>query len=176
MTRGAQGCEADMFYSVQIRRLALCAVFDLKGSQADLTAWAGKAIPAFPVKRNSCLEIGHIAIYWIGAGHWLLRSSPEDENRLIEALRPDQAPPSISIVPVSDAYTFFALTGHDLVQLLAVATSLDSSQPREGDATFTEAFGQKALLVMTRDGCELAVDRSYADMIETCLNRAIGID
>ena len=57
--------------------------------------------------------------------------------------------------------------------LIAIASPLDvdlAQFPADG-ATFTEAFGQKALVMRRGDGFELAIERSYAPMLRDYFSR-----
>ena len=162
-----------MTYDVTIRRKDISALFDLKGNADDIAGWAGAALPPLPGAPNTLTRSGNRSLLWIGPDHWLLRGALEDEAELNEALRVEAAPDEISIVLVSDTLAFFDIAGPDAGNVMAVATPLDlhaSAFPRDG-ATFTEAFGLKALVLRSSDGFELAVERSYADMTTDYLGR-----
>lgn len=84
------------------------------------------------------------------------------------------APVDISIVLVSDTLKFFNIDGPDADQIVAIACPLDihpSVFPHHG-ATYTEAFGLKALLMRVPGGFEIAVESSFADMIDDYFVRA----
>ena len=93
---------------------------------------------------------------------------------MIEITRPDTAPLEIGIVLVSDTLRFFHIEGSDAAQIVAIACPLDthaSTFPPNG-VSYTEIFGIKGLLVRSGDGFDIAVESSFADMIEDYLARA----
>lgn len=160
-----------MSYDVVITKAPLRAVFDLKGPQAALADWAGESLPAFPDSPNRRSQADGATLAHIGPDHWLLIADLNREDALTDALRPADAPPDISIVRVSDVYTFFRITGAEAAQVTAIGCPLDLGTVPADAATFTEFFGQKALLHRHGDGFEIAVDRSYADWIARMLAR-----
>lgn len=162
-----------MAYDVTIRRQDMSALFDLKGGAQDLSGWAGAALPPFPGAPNTLMRSGDRSLIWIGPDHWLLRAPLAEEAKLSNALRVEAAPDEISIVLVSDTLAFFGISGPGADDVMAVATPLDlhtSAFPPDG-ASFTEAFGQKALVLRASDGFEVAVERSFADMTADYLSR-----
>ena len=165
-----------MTYDVAITPLEISALFDLKGAPADLAAWAGDTLPAFPVQPNTLIRMGERTLLWTGQNRWLLRAPLVEEAALLAVLRPEEVPAAISIVHVSDTLSFFAITGPDAAAVMAIASPLDLHAdvfPETG-ATFTEAFGLRALVLRRDGGFELAVDRSFAPMVEEYLGRIIG--
>ncbi|MCB2136557.1 MAG: sarcosine oxidase subunit gamma [Rhodobacteraceae bacterium] len=162
-----------MAYDVSITRLPLFTLFDLKGGADALRAWCGPALPALPARPTRALTAAGRTVVWTGPDHWLMRADLAEEAALYTALRPDDAPGDISIVQVSDTLVFFAITGPDAGDVMAVATPLDLHPdlfPPDA-ASWSEAFGTKALIRPIADGFELAVDRSYADWVEAMLGR-----
>ena len=83
-------------------------------------------------------------------------------------------PTDVSVTLVSDAYVFFEIEGDDAKALLAIASPVDIDAMPRKFATFTEAFGQKALPIGREGSFEVAAENSYSPMIEDCLSRAIG--
>ena len=75
---------------------------------------------------------------------------------------------------VSDTLRFFHIDGSDALQIIAIACPLDThpSVFPENGAGYTEIFGIKGLLVRSGDGFDIAVESSFADMIEDYLARA----
>lgn len=165
-----------MSYAVTIRRQDLSALVDMRGEAkaiADLLSGLDLALPDMP---NTAAEAGGRTVYWLGPEHWLLRARIAEESTLLAGLHKAPLAPEISLVLVSDTYTFFEISGAEAAEVMAVASPLDlhpSVFPAKGSA-FTEAFGLKALVVRHGDGFELAVDRSLGDMTEDYLNRVVA--
>jgi len=165
-----------MGYDVDIKRLGAMAMFDLKGAEVDLSKWCKDHVPAFPDQANTHKQKGDATLLFIGPQRWLLMADLSREAAIETDLKPDQAPPEISIVRVSDTQCFFQITGADADQILSIASPLDvhhSVFPENG-ATFTEAFGLKALVFRCPDGFWMAVEQSFGDMLNDYLTRAIS--
>lgn len=163
-----------MPYDVTFTRLPTQALFDLKGPGAALRDWAADALPPMPERPNTKTEGMGAALMFIGPDHWLLRAGLDHEATLEAALRPAAAPPDISIVRVSDTLAFFRLIGPEAAQVMAIACPMDLHESRFGPdaASFTEAFGLRALVTRCAGGVDLGVDQSYAPMLMDCLTRA----
>ncbi|MCV6591321.1 MAG: sarcosine oxidase subunit gamma [Silicimonas sp.] len=162
-----------MAYDVEILRLSPFALFDLKGAAEALEDWAPE-LSGLPGDPNALARNGEVLHCHVGPQHWLLRAPLEEENRLDAALRPNTAPPEISLVRVSDTLTFFRLTGPDAGEVLSIGCPLDLLPGVFGDTavSFTELFGLKALVLRCAGGFEIAVEQSYGDMIADYLARA----
>lgn len=160
-----------MAYDVQITESPRAALFDLKGDAAALTAWAGSHLPPLPARPNSLTKAAAQTLCWIGPDHWILRADAAQEDALLAALRPGEAPAELSVVLISDTLVFFALTGPDADQVMAVATPLNFTRLAADDVTLTEALGTKALLRRIPGGYEIAVDLSFAPMVQEYLHR-----
>lgn len=163
-----------MAYHAEIQRLGAMALFDLKGSEADLSEWCGDALPPFPASPNTSTENNGATLLHIGRQHWLLVADLSRETVLEAQLKPTEAPPEISIVRVSDTQCFFRITGADADQILSIASPLDVHPTvfPENGSSFTEAFGLKALVLRCPDGFLLAVEQSFGDMLDDYLSRA----
>ncbi len=161
-----------MAYAVEINRLALSALFDLKGAQPALGKWLGASAPPFPQAHNTASVHDDQELYWIGPDHWLFRAPLEREADLVHRPVPDDA----SVVLISDTLAFTQISGEDAAQIISIACPLDirPSSFRQNAVTYTEAFGLKALLIRRTVGFELAVERSFADLLEDHLTRARG--
>ncbi len=162
-----------MGYDAIITRLPLRALFDLKGKRDVLRNWCGDTLPPFPDHPNRLTEAHGRQLVHTGPGCWILMASLAVEQALTAALRPDEAPGDLSVVPISDMLTFFAVTGPEASDVMAVATPLDLHPrvfPPDG-ASWTEAFGIRALIRRIAGGYEMAVERSYADWFEEALVR-----
>jgi len=162
-----------MPYDVTFTRLETQALFDLKGPREAVRDWAGEALPAFPEQPNTKADGGGAALMFIGPDHWLLRADLTAEEALETALRPAEAPPEISIVKVSDTLAVFRIIGPDAGEVMAVACPMDLHENRFGPnaASFTEAFGLKALLTRCEGGFDLAVEQSFGPMVTDYLTR-----
>ncbi len=163
-----------MSYDVQISRVELCAVVELQGRQEAIASWVGADFPDFPTAPNTVSTRKNLSLYWIAEQRWLLRAAIEDEDLLLSITRADTAPLDISIVLVSDTLKYFRITGADAAQIISIASSIDTdlSVFPDNAVTYTEAFGIRALLLRSAGGFEIAVESSYADMIEDYLQRA----
>ena len=163
-----------MGYDTNIERLPIFSLFDLKGPTETLADWAGAALPRFPDSPNSLTRRDGMELCLVGPDRWLLRADIGREDALLAALRSGDAPPEISIVRVSDTQCFFRVTGPDAGQILNIACPLDLHSSVFGDdaVSFTETFGQRALVLRCDNGFDLAVEQSFGDMIADYLSRA----
>jgi sarcosine oxidase subunit gamma len=163
-----------MPYDVTFTRLETQALYDLKGPREEVQEWAGKALPACPDRPNSKTEAGGVTLLFIGPDHWLLRADLTREAALDAALRPAEAPPEISLVRVSDTLAWFRITGPEAAQVMAIACPMDLHDSRFGPdaASFTEAFGLRALVTRCEGGFDVAVDQSFGPMVKDYLTRA----
>ena len=163
-----------MAYDVNIQRLGINALFDLQGDPASITDWTDNELPAFPEQPNTASQVEGISLYWIAPQQWLLRADISQEQNLFKILDPDNAPDDLSIVLVSDTVKFFQISGTDADDIISIASSIDhrlSAFPANG-VSYTDFFGIKGLLARVEHGYEIAVESSYADMIEDYLTRA----
>ncbi len=163
-----------MAYDVNIERPGINAVIDLQGNADAIAKHVGAGLPPFPGQANTATEQDGLSLYWIAVDRWLLRSSLDNEERLLAMTRPDAAPEAISIVQVSDTQQYFSITGPDADDIISMASSIDhhpSAFPQNG-VSYTDIFGIKGLLIRIDNGFEVAVEASFADMIEDYLTRA----
>ena len=164
-----------MSYEATIRSDVSHALFDLKGEKQALIEWVPGLAHLFPDHPNTCTAQGQRLLYWIGPEHWIFRGPLSDEVDIRDFLRIASAPQNISLVLISDTLSFFAIDGPDAAEIMAIASPLDTHSTAFplNSATYTEAFGLKALIARMQSGYELAVDRSFAAMMEDCLTRAV---
>ncbi|MGI9393002.1 MAG: sarcosine oxidase subunit gamma family protein [Boseongicola sp.] len=165
-----------MSYDATITRLGAMALFDLNGPQKALSDWAGEALPLFPTTPNTAASKDDAELIYAGRNHWLLRAPLECEAEIETALRPENSPPEISVVRISDTKTFFSVSGPDADQIMSIASPLDvhpSVFPKNG-ATFSEVFGLKALILRQSEGFRLAVEQSFGDMIDDYFAHAMS--
>ena len=163
-----------MKYDVTAKQLELSTLFDLKAQANNLLAWLPETLVPLPNIPNTYSTVEGCEVYWIGADHWLLRADIDQEEKLIDLLNLRSVPENISAVVVSDALTFFSLTGPQADQVISILCPLDihPSVFAVNAASYTEAFGLKAMLIRRDNGFELAVDRSFTDMFKDVLTRA----
>ncbi len=161
-----------MTYQATTRNLPPCAVIDLKGSADDIAPrLQSLGLPAAVAGR--AVRSGTMELLKAGPEHWLLLAPLDQEERLLHALQANAWAADSLVLGVSDLYQFFAIEGADARQLVAVASPLDADTvafPDDG-ATFTEAFGQRVLLLRRPHGFDLAVERSYAPMLTDYFSR-----
>ena len=163
-----------MGYDVQIRQLETNAVIDLQGPAPAIKKWLKTGLPGFPELPNSASISDGLSLYWIAPERWLLRSVIDNEDRMLDMTRPASAPIDISVVLVSDTLRFFEIVGPDAGEIISTACSMDhhlSTFPQNG-VSYTNIFGIKGLLIRIENGFEIAVESSYADMVEDYLARA----
>lgn len=163
-----------MAYDVQINRGEIQALVDLQGSRQAIRDWVEADFPEFPEIANTASTHNGLLLCWIAPERWLLRAPIEQEDRLLEITRADSAPLDVSIVLLSDTLRFFHIDGPDAAQIVAIACPLDThpSVFPANAVTYTEIFGIKGLLARRGSGFEIAIESSFADMVEDYLQRA----
>ena len=142
---------------------AMRAVFDIR-LRVD-----SPALPPWPVRPNSRTTAGNRNLLWLGPDRWLLLAPLAEEEALHAAL------PADGVTLWSDSLAFFTLTGPGADAAMAIACPLDL-HPRAfaaDGASWTDAFGTRALVLRDGAGWLLAVEPSYADYITAHL-RQIG--
>ncbi|MES2977339.1 MAG: hypothetical protein V4731_02870 [Pseudomonadota bacterium] len=164
-----------MFYAANIEKLPAEGLIDLKGPDGDVIP----AIEALGCKsptigracRGGVLEVFHPA-----PGHWLVRAPRDQEGPLLTKFQSCPGAERMLCVAVSDGLVFFRLTGQDARHLLAIASPLDADRVAflDDGATYTEAFGQRALLVRRPDGFELGFDVSLQALVADWFSRITG--
>ena len=162
-----------MGYDVQIQRIGLNAVIELQGDADAIARHIKDGLPPFPETQNTFTELEDLTLCWIAPQRWLLRSSVDNEDRMLEMTKPSVAPADVSVVLVSDTLCFLKITGPESDEIISVACSMDHHPtvfPHNG-VSFTNVFGVKGLLIRADDGFEIAVESSYADLIEDYLLR-----
>ncbi|MDE0523486.1 MAG: sarcosine oxidase subunit gamma [Boseongicola sp.] len=165
-----------MGYDASFERLPINACFDLKGAESALVEWIGaEVLPDFPAEANCCRKADGVSLDHVGPRHWLLQANIDREDELNAALRPHEAPAEVSIVRISDTMTTFRITGTDAAHVLAIGCPLDMHEAAfpEDAVSFTEYLGQKALVRRCAGGFDVSVERSFGDMMEDCLTRAL---
>ena len=165
-----------MSCDASFERLSISACFDLKGVESALVDWIGaKILPEFPASANRCCKADGVSLDHLGPCHWLLQADIDREDELNAALRPDEAPADVSIVRISDTMTTFRIAGTGAAHVLAIGCPLDLHETAfpEDAASYTEFFGQKALVRRCAGGFDVSVEQSFGDMTEDYLTRAL---
>ena len=168
-----------MGYEATVSRVGTQAVFEIRGRRRDVAAWAVGRLPPLPGHPNTEVRVDGLAICHCGPDRWLVRAPVQRETELTAVLDPTAAPVSVSVVPVSDSFAFFGISGPDADAVMAMATSLDlhrSAFPGNA-ATFTTVCGIRGFLArhsQPGNGYELAVDSSLADMVECWFAQTLG--
>jgi len=130
---------------------------------------ASPDLPPWPPRPNSRTATGDRSLLWLGPGRWLLLAPLAEEDALQTAL------PQDGVTLWSDALAFFTLTGPGADAAMAIACPLDlhpSAFPPDA-ASWTDAFGTRALVFREGTSWVLAVEPSYSDYIAAHL-RQIG--
>ena len=161
-----------MGYDVKIERNLLHALFDLKGSVEDVSSYLKEHIGSIPVEPNSYVTYGNLRVLYLGINHWILLAPIDEEQKLLELLKPEFCPASISIVLISDTLKFFRINGVNADDIMAVASplNLNADAFTNNSATFSEVFGLKALIMRHGDGYQFGIDQSFGDMLSDYLD------
>lgn len=123
-----------------------------------------------------CERSGALELLRPAPGHWLLLAPPEDATGLLVRLLAEPAGADTLVVDVSDGWAHFRVEGAGAGALLASASPLDT-HPRvfaADGATFTEAFGLRALVLRRPGGFQVAVERSHGPMVADWFARLQG--
>ena len=165
-----------MAYNVKIHRRLLNALFDIKGSIADVKAHLKEHISSFPTEPNSYISQGDWKVFYVGLNHWILMAPIIDEQELTCSLKPHDSPASVSIVLISDTLTFFHLDGPDAFDIMSIACPLNLNNDAftAESVTFSEMFGLKALIFRDGHGFQFAVDQSFGEMVSEYLNLTLA--
>ena len=175
MTPWVTGSEDRMGYQATIKRLGLSAIFDIKGDASAASKRISHLGLVLPSEVNTATEKDGQYLCWVGENHWLLLAPAEKENQLLDTLAPHDPAMDCRIVLVSDAYTFFTVTGNQADEILAIASPLDIrliNFPKNA-ATYSELFGIGGLIMRRQNGYLIAVERSYTDMIAIYFEKVV---
>ena len=175
MTPRVTGSEGRMGYQATIKKLGLSAIFDIKGDASAASKRISHLGLVLPSEVNTATEKDGQFLCWVGENHWLLLAPAEKENQLLDTLAPHNPAMDCRIVLVSDAYTFFTVTGNQADEILAIASPLDIrliNFPKNA-ATYSELFGIGGLIMRRQNGYLIAVERSYTDMIAIYFKKVV---
>lgn len=160
-----------MGYDLHVTGPGTRTVIALQGDAATLTQCALPApIPPWPGRPNSRTRRELVSLLWIAPARWLVLAPLVQEDALQAALgRANGA----TVTVLSDSLAFFALSGADADAAMAIACPLDLDARVFGhdSASFTDAFGTRALVQREGPGWTLAVECSYAAYVGAYLRR-----
>lgn len=124
-------------------------------------------LPPWPARPNSRTTAGDRSLLWLGPGRWLLLAPLAEEEALQGTLSLD------GVTLLSDSLAFFTLTGPGADAAMAIACPLDLHPHAFAvdAASWTDAFGTRALVLGEGAGWALAVEPSYADYIAAHLRQ-----
>lgn len=175
MTPRVIGCEDRVGYQATIKKQDQLAIFDIKGDASAVTKRVSHLGVSLPTSSNTATTKDGQHLCWVGEKHWLLLAPAEKEVQLLDSLNPLDPALNCRVVLVSDAYTFFTVTGNQADDILSIASPLDIRQKKfpESAATYTEFFGIRGLVLRRQDGYSIAVEHSYADMITIYFDKVL---
>lgn len=150
-----------MAHDLTVTGPAMRAVFDIR------LRVGSPALPPWPERPNSRTTAGDRSLLWLGPDRWLLLAPLAEEASLHAAL------PADGVTLWSDSLAFFTQTGPAADAAMAIACPLDlHTRAFAADAaSWTDAFGTRALVLREGDGWLLAVEPSYADYIAAHLQQ-----
>ena len=146
------------------------AIVDCKCSESVFENWVAEAFPGYVPSSGRIWIGGNTEIIHAAPEQWLVCAPIEEEADLLRAVRPDDNAAPMSLVEVSDAFRFFVVQGPDMLAQMSEMTSLNVRRMQVPSATFTEAYGLKAIVVRRADRFEVGFDSSYAAMIGDLLS------
>ena len=175
MTPRVIGCEDRMGYQATIEKQDLLAVFDIKGDASAVAKRVSHLGMPLPASANTLTAKDGHQLCWVGEDHWLLLAPVKKETGLLGSLNPHDPALDCRVVLVSDAYTFFTVTGNQADDILAIASPLDTRRINFPDnaAAFSELFGIRGLMLRRPDGYSIAVEHSYADMVTIYFDKVL---
>lgn len=164
-----------MVYDAKINREQMSALFDIKGPKSDVKTLLLDMFGQIPQEPNTLVSKQNKTLMFIGSEHWMLRAAAEEEDLLRLQLDPDLVPSNISVVLISDSFTFFSVEGVNAKDVMEISSPLDFDLSifKENYVTFSEIFGIKALIKRRANGFEFGVDQSFGDMINDYFVRAL---
>ena len=137
-----------MVYDAKINREQMSALFDIKGPKSDVKTLLLDMFGQIPQEPNTLVSKQNKTLMFIGSEHWMLRAAAEEEDLLRLQLDPDLVPSNISVVLISDSFTFFSVEGVNAKDVMEISSPLDFDLSifKENYVTFSEIFGIKALI------------------------------
>ncbi len=163
-------------YDARARLLPAPTMIELLGSAEDaLPRLKSLGLESPPPHR--ALRGGSLRLLRPAPEHWMLIATPSETPDLMSRLCVPPLGADTLIVDVGDGWAHFRVAGAEAGELLAIASPLDT-HPRAfaaDGATFTEAFGLRALLMRDADGFQIAFERSHAPMVADWFARLQGV-
>lgn len=164
-----------MIYNCRIQALDLKTVIDIKGEPVDVLPRLLRLDLSDPPSLRAAVA-GSVSVLRPSPHHWLLLAPLASEEPLLAQLSTPEPAADTLILPVSDAYQWFTVSGPEAREVLAIGCPLDLDPGVFGSdgATFTELFALKVLLLAAADGFLIAVDRSHAPLVVDWFARIQG--
>lgn len=164
-----------MIYDCHIQTLDPQTVIDIKGEPVDVLPRLQRLGLTDPPPLRAAVA-GALSVLRPSPQHWLLLAPLASEDPVLGQLGTPEPAADTLILPVSDAYQWFEVSGPQAREVLAVGCPLDLDPGVFGSdgATFTELFSLKALLRASADGFRVAVDRSHAPLVRDWFARIQG--
>ena len=162
-------------YDARVRLRPVPALIDIQGAAEDvLPRLRLLGLDDPPPLRH--LQAADRMVLRPAPGHWMLLSSADAPAALLRALCVTPLAEDSLVVDVSDGWAHFDIRGAEAAELLGAACPLDTHQRAfaADGATFTEAFGLRALLLRTPTWFQLAVERSHGPMVADWFARLQG--
>lgn len=162
-------------YDARVQRLPTPALIELQGEPGDLAPRLARLGLAEPAPLRAARADGRTLLRPTPT-LWVLLGAPGEGPELMRLLGSPAPASDTLIVDLSDGHVHWAVTGPQAAELMAVATPLDI-HPRAfapDGATYTEAFGLRALVLRHPDGFHLAIERSHGPMVGDWFARIQG--
>ena len=154
-----------MAYDAVVDRISPRFIIDVRGDAVVVPKLLATVPLTSPAAPNSWSASSETVLAWIAPRRWMVIAPMEAEAKLLPAFA--TPPAGVSAMNVSDAFATFSVSGAGAVDVLAQATPLDVHPAAfsEKGASFTDLFGQGALVLRRGGLFECFVDASYEDYI-----------
>ena len=166
---------------VVMRERSFLGHLNLRGDPADkdfLKAVEGALGFALPLEPNTVEEGGERAALWLGPDEWLILTSADEQESLLQSLREALAEIFVALTDVSGGQTVITLSGPHARDVLAKGCTLDLHPRVFGPGRCAQTLVAKSgALIRQRDkepSFELIVRRSFADYLWRWLEDAAG--
>ncbi len=161
-----------MLYDAHINRLAMRALFDIRGAATDLEQMAFQLGDSTPQIFHQLKKFESIQCIRLGPRREFVRSELEQEHALSEKLLNLCKGRKLSCVNVSDMYVAYSIDGPDACQLLKQIVSINLSEFKPRSAVTTEVFELAGILIHSAHNVfQIYVARSYGDYFWNRLKR-----
>jgi sarcosine oxidase subunit gamma len=160
-----------MGYDADVERCAPLCIIDIRGAAETVAELLATMRLAPPNGANVWAGSDETSVARVGPRRWMIIAPMDDETELVGNLSDSGL--DASVVPVSDAFAAFSISGPQAADVIAQASPLDIHPERfpENGASFTAFFGQAALLIRRAASLQCFVDASYEDYFADCFMR-----